>query len=74
MVKNSVIGGLLCLYFASLASCSDLLGVLQLDTLSFNKTVRKFPYSFIKFDTGYPTGEKHKSFAELGLELAKVNG
>ncbi|TRY63958.1 hypothetical protein TCAL_11026 [Tigriopus californicus] len=51
---------------------TPLLGVVQLDSLSFNKTVRRFPFSLVKFDGGYPTGEKHKIFAQLGRELSEV--
>ena len=46
-------------------------GLLPLDIISFDKIVSKFEYSLIKFDTGYPTGDKHKTFGKLAVEVCK---
>ena len=46
-------------------------GLLPLDMISFDKIVSKFEYSLIKFDTGYPTGDKHKTFGKLAVEVCK---
>lgn len=43
-----------------LASSGDLPGVIQLDSWSFNKTIANFPFTLVKFDKGYPTGDQHK--------------
>ena len=66
---------LLLVAFALFASVSatPLPGVPMLDGISFNKTLTAFPFSVIKFDSGYPTGEKHAAWGRLGRELAEVN-
>ena len=56
----------------SLLGCSYsqvLEGLLPLDKISFDKITSKFDYSLIKFDVGYPTGEKHKNFGKLVAEV-----
>ena len=44
-------------------------GLITLDSLSFNKTIKHFQYSFVKFDTKLPSGDKHEIFLELTKEL-----
>ena len=44
-------------------------GLISLDSLSFNKTIEAFPYSFIKFDTQSPSGQKHDVFVDLTKDL-----
>ena len=44
-------------------------GLLHLDEISFDKIVSKFQYSLIKFDVGYPTGDKHNNFGTLAKEV-----
>ena len=51
--------------------CQVLEGLLPLDKISFDKITSKFEYSLIKFDVGYPTGEKHKTFGKLSSEVGK---
>ena len=46
-------------------------GLLPLDKISFDKITSKFEYSLIKFDVGYPTGEKHKNFGKLATEVRR---
>ena len=51
---------------------ADITGLITLDSLSFNKTLRAFPYSFIKFDTISPSGPKHETFLTLVKDLLEV--
>ena len=44
-----------------------------MDKISFDKITSKFEYSLIKFDVGYPTGEKHKNFGKLATEVKEKN-
>ena len=44
-------------------------GLLTLDSLSFNKTIQHFQYSFVKFDTKVPSGDKHEIFLSLTKDL-----
>ena len=44
-------------------------GLLALDKLSFDKIVNRFEYSLIKFDVGFPTGDKHNNFGQLAKEV-----
>ena len=53
--------------------CQVLEGLLPLDKISFDKITSKFEYSLIKFDVGYPTGEKHKTFGKLSTEVGKCD-
>merc|ERR1712045_876638 len=48
-------------------------GLLALDKLSFDKIVERFEYSLIKFDVGFPTGEKHNNFGQLAKEIARYD-
>ena len=44
-------------------------GLLALDKVSFDKIVKKFEFSLIKFDVGYPTGDKHKNYGKFVHEV-----
>ncbi len=46
-------------------------GVIILDSLSFNKTVQAFPFSFVKFEVLDPSGSKHEVFGILAKELSE---
>ena len=48
-------------------------GLVQLDKTSFDKIVSKFEYSLIKFDIGYPTGDKHKNFGKVATQVNNFN-
>ena len=58
--------------FLFLVDCTPLQGVVLLDSLTFNRTVGAFPFSLVKFDSGYPTGDAHRAWAVLGQELSEV--
>merc|ERR1719369_19579 len=67
---------LLSLVLASLVESSlsqSLEGLVQLDKTSFDKIVTKFDYSLIKFDVGYPTGDKHKNFGKVATQIKEVD-
>ena len=44
-------------------------GLLALDKLSFDKIVNRFEYSLVKFDVGFPTGDKHNNFGQLAKQV-----
>ena len=44
-------------------------GLVQLDKISFDKVVTKFEYSLIKFDVGFPSGDKHKNFGKVATQV-----
>ena len=44
-------------------------GLITLDSLSFNKTIQHFQYSFVKFDAKVPSGDKHEIFLSLTKDL-----
>merc|ERR1719266_107279 len=49
-------------------------GILLLDSLTFNKTLEAFPFSFIKFDKQSPeSGAKHLAFKLLAQDLIEEN-
>ena len=43
-------------------------GCTPLDELSFDKIIRKFPASLVKFDVAYPYGEQHDEFAKIAKD------
>ncbi len=47
-------------------------GCTPLDNLTFDKMIRSFPYSLVKFDTAYPYGDKHEEFAKVAVDGAEV--
>ena len=68
---RTILGGVFLYFclFCQLVSGQILEGLVQLDKKSFDKILNKFDYSLVKFDVGYPTGEKHKSFGSLAVEV-----
>lgn len=49
-------------------------GCTPLDTLTFDKMIRSFPVSLVKFDTAYPYGDKHEEFAKVAADGAELPG
>ncbi|XP_062539726.1 protein windbeutel [Armigeres subalbatus] len=43
-------------------------GCVELDKLSFDKIVKRFSYTLVKFDVAFPYGEKHEAFTSFALE------
>ncbi len=48
-------------------------GCVPLDILSFDKVIKSFEYSLVKFDTSYPYGEKHEQYSVLAVDASTVN-
>jgi len=48
-------------------------GVIQLDSLTFDKIVGKFDATLVKIDVQYPYGEQHDEFGLLSKELVKTS-
>ena len=62
-------------YFLNLFEFSHALlvrGSLPLDSLTFDKIIRKTKYTLIKFDTAYPFGDLHDEYKEVA-EFAAAN-
>ncbi|XP_054738487.1 protein windbeutel [Anastrepha obliqua] len=53
----------LLIVWASPAEGSSCTGCVELDVLSFDKIIERFPYALVKFDIAFPYGEKHEAFA-----------
>lgn len=53
------------------ASC---FGCLELDELTFDKILKKFPTVLVKFDIAYPYGDKHEAYAKLAADISPDNG
>jgi len=73
VVMERLILSLVLVCLAPVARAQVLEGLVQLDKLSFDKIVTKFEYSLIKFDAGYPTGDKHKNFGKVVAEISDVD-
>ncbi len=63
---------LVLLLLATPSAAINCKGCTPLDTLTFDKMIRSFPYSLIKFDTAYPYGDKHEEFAKVAVDGAEV--
>ncbi|XP_055837802.1 protein windbeutel [Episyrphus balteatus] len=51
------------------ASC---LGCVDLDYITFNKLISKYPYALVKFDTAFPYGDKHETFGKFSTEVHQL--
>lgn len=49
-------------------------GCVELDKLSFDKIVKRFRYTLVKFDVAFPYGEKHEAFTSFALESNEALG
>jgi hypothetical protein len=45
-------------------------GTVVLDSLSVDKVLSRFQFSLVKFDTFYPTGDKHLNFAKIAQAVS----
>ncbi|XP_035778731.1 protein windbeutel-like isoform X1 [Anopheles albimanus] len=43
-------------------------GCVDLDSSTFDKVVKKFRYTLVKFDTAFPYGDKHEAFTSLAQQ------
>merc|ERR1712130_997269 len=59
---------ILILGILSVVSGQIMEGMVQLDKFSIDKVLGAFEFSLVKFDAGYPTGEKHKGFGAFALQ------
>ncbi|XP_055387603.1 protein windbeutel [Condylostylus longicornis] len=46
-------------------------GCIDVDELTFEKVMVKYPYTLVKFDISYPYGEKHEEYAKFAKNYAK---
>uniref|UniRef100_U5EN53 Putative endoplasmic reticulum resident protein 29 n=1 Tax=Corethrella appendiculata TaxID=1370023 RepID=U5EN53_9DIPT len=44
-------------------------GCVELDNLTFDKLIRRFEWSLVKFDVAFPYGDKHEAFTSLAKEI-----
>lgn len=49
-------------------------GCVELDKLSFDRIVKRFRYTLVKFDVAFPYGEKHEAFINFALESNEALG
>ncbi|XP_055618843.1 protein windbeutel isoform X2 [Toxorhynchites rutilus septentrionalis] len=63
---NQILVTCLLLIQASLSWASN--GCVDLDGLNFDKVVKRFQYSLVKFDVAFPYGDKHEAFTYFAKE------
>ena len=56
----------------STVSASNCKGCTPLDELNFDKIVKRFDATLVKFDTAYAYGDKHEEFGKVAKELAEI--
>lgn len=54
------------------AAATNCKGCTPLDTLTFDKMLKHFRVSVVRFDVAYPYGEKHDEFAKVSVDAAEV--
>lgn len=59
--QRNLVGGVICK------------GCIELDELTFDKILEKFPTTLVKFDLAFPYGKKHDEFAKFALEISEMN-
>lgn len=55
----------------TLASC---LGCVELDHITFNMLISRFPHALVKFDIAFPYGDKHEAFCKFSIKAHSVTG
>ena len=53
-------------------SASNCKGCTPLDELNFDKVVKRFGATLVKFDTAYAYGDKHEEFGKVAKDLAEI--
>lgn len=48
-------------------------GCIELDEYNFDKVIKHFPITLVKFDIAFPYGEKHEAFEKFSIEVS-LNG
>ncbi|XP_059620237.1 protein windbeutel [Phlebotomus argentipes] len=48
-------------------------GCVELDEITFDKLIRRFPVTVVKFDVAYPYGNNHEAFSSFALDVADVD-
>lgn len=64
---------LLLIPLLSSRTCFACRGCVELDELTFDKVIKRFPYTLAKFDIAYPYGDKHEAFSQFSTEIAENN-
>lgn len=54
-------------------SASSTSGSVELDEISFDKILKKFQVSLVKFDVAFPFGDKHEAFVALAKDAKDVD-
>lgn len=49
-------------------------GCVELDKLTFDKIVKRFRYTLVKFDVAFPYGEKHEAFTNFATQNTEAIG
>lgn len=70
----AVIVSIVVIQCLGVAASSTCIGCLELDELTFDKILKKFPTVLVKFDIAYPYGDKHEAYAKLAAEVSPTNG
>jgi len=69
----AAIGLVLILAFISPSLAINCKGCTPLDSLSFDKLLKKFKVSIVKFDVAYPYGDKHEQFGKFSQDAAEID-
>merc|ERR1719273_713752 len=57
---------------SSTSRASNCKGCTPLDELNFDKIVKRFEATLVKFDTAYAYGDKHEEFGKVAKDLAEI--
>ena len=53
-------------------SASNCKGCTPLDELNFDKVIKRFDATLVKFDTAYAYGDKHEEFGKVAKDVAEI--
>jgi len=58
---------------ASVSKSANCKGCTPLDELNFDKIIKRFDATLVKFDTAYAYGDKHEEFGKVAKDLAEID-
>lgn len=59
---------ILSLFIVDSSACR---GCIELDEITFDKLLNRFPVSIVKFDIAYPYGDKHEAYSQFAGDVAE---
>jgi len=73
IVKAVGLCAVLLILNSSTSNAANCKGCTPLDELNFDKIIKRFEATLVKFDTAYAYGDKHEEFGKVAKDLAEID-